>query len=171
LRTRDPPREPVHPGHLSRVDRLVRDDAALGQTHERGATVVRVRGELQEAVADQSIHGGVHALSRQTHAPSDLRHRERPLRQDDGTEHLPARRRQSPVGPQEVPGIQQQAIRAERGQDEFRCGLSGGRPLLPSHGRTLTILSDSCQDVRSLTEWSIYRGYGAVPGFTTPWSY
>ena len=92
--------------------------------------MIRVRDELEDAVADQAVHGRVHALSRQTHPPSDLRDRERPVREGDRAEYLPAGGREPLVGGADVPGSQEQPVRAERRQDELRGSLSARRSLL-----------------------------------------
>ena len=79
----DTSRQPVDPRHLPGIERHVFGAALLGQADDRRPSVIRVGAELQEAVADETIHRGVHALSREAHPPSDLRHGERSLRQRD----------------------------------------------------------------------------------------
>jgi hypothetical protein len=139
----DPSRQPVDPHLLLGIERLVLGAALLGQADERRPPVIRVVAELREAVADEAIHAGVHALSCEAHSAGDLRHGERPLLQGDRAEHLPAGGCEPLVCAQPVPGVQQQSVRPERGQDEFRGGLPGGRSPSPHIVCTLTICKRS----------------------------
>ena len=88
--------------------------------------MILVRGELEEAFSNETLHGGVHALSRQAHAPGDLRHGERSLLQGDGAEHLPACGGEPLVRAQEISRTQQQAVRSEDRQDQLGYGFPDG---------------------------------------------
>jgi hypothetical protein len=89
--------------------------------------MVRVRPQLEEAVSDETIDRGVHALPGDAHPPGDLGDRERPGGQCDGPEDLPARRCQPLAGTEAVSCVQQPAVSAERRQDDSRRRLPDTR--------------------------------------------
>lgn len=90
-----PHRELVDPSRLPLVDRPVLGAANLREMHELRAAVIGVRRKLDQPVGDEAVHGRVHRLTREAHAAGDLGHGERPLRERDRSEHLPARRGQA----------------------------------------------------------------------------
>jgi hypothetical protein len=53
--------------------------------------MIRVRHELEQAGIDERLRRDVHALPRETHPPSDLRHGQGSVFQRDRAEHLPTR--------------------------------------------------------------------------------
>jgi hypothetical protein len=105
------------------VDRVVCSSAALRHADERRPPVIGVGRQLEEPVTDQSTHGGVHALSRQTHPPRNLRDRERSIRQNDGTEDLPSGRREALAGTQYIAGFEHGTGRHSFGS--FGTALTG----------------------------------------------
>jgi hypothetical protein len=72
----------------------------------------------------QSIHGRLHCLARQAHAPGDLGHGQRLSCQDYRSEHLPSGRDQTLGGSELIPRDKQASVGAKRSQDDFRRGLT-----------------------------------------------
>jgi hypothetical protein len=68
--------------------------------------------------------GGVHALACQAHPPWDLRHRQRPLRERDRTQHLPARGGEALVAGQQAVVCRRRSLATTR----YTSGSSGRRP-------------------------------------------
>ena len=79
--------------------RLVRGRAELGQlplpfageAHQRRALMVRIPGNLHDAVFEQQIQHPLHALARISQPSGNLRDRQ--VSRGGGAEHLPARLR------------------------------------------------------------------------------
>jgi len=90
--------ELVDPDRLLFVDRSVPGVAELSESDELRATVVSVRDELDHPVCEEAVDGRVNALPREAHATGDLWHGEWSLLERDGTEYLPARRRETVLG-------------------------------------------------------------------------
>jgi len=119
-----PRREFVDPGRLLLIDRTELGTAEIGEGDELRATMIGVRHQFDQSVGEEAVNGCVHCLAREAHAAGDLGHGERPLRERDSPEHLPARRRQAVLGCKQVACREQEPVGAKSRQDHFSGALS-----------------------------------------------
>jgi hypothetical protein len=110
--------------------------------------MVGVRDQLEQAIGDEALDGGVDALARQAHPPGDLGHRERPIGERDRAEHLPSRAGQPRFGAELITPGEQQAVGPKDREDCLGGGVSGWRSLIDVRNLTNCQVSVNSLDLK-----------------------
>jgi hypothetical protein len=98
----------VGPRHLQPPGRIIDVSPSLGQDDEMGATVMRVRRELDETIRQHVVDDALHTLPIESHIAGEPSNRLRSVEECDNAQNLPAGAGQAQSGNEPIPRNQQQ---------------------------------------------------------------
>ena len=95
--------------------------------------MVRVGAQLDEVILSHLVDDALNALTIESHASRQPRHRLRAWRMGDRAQYLPARTGKAEVRNEVVAGREQAPVEPEHRQDQIGQGLAAGRMSFGRH--------------------------------------